>query len=283
MEQSSVAASTPKSSPVIYEYLSYPAFLRDTLEFRKQKSPGFSLSAFCLRSRVLSKSYLSMVLRSHRRLPAKKISLLAEALGLGPKEQQYFEGLVHFNHARNDREKHVFLRRLAQARPRKHQANLPQLGYGVLYSWHCLVILELAKLPAFRSSGKWISERLRGRLSTHEAKRALDTLVQTKLLAPDAQGRLRVTQNVIRTSDELTSLAIQKYHHACLELGADVLRTVGLDGREFGSVNVRLTPAGLMQAKEKMKAFREEILSLSEEGNGAAVCQLNFQLLNLEK
>ena len=239
--------------PRVYEYLSYQAFLRDHLRAKKQKSPQYSLSAFCQRSKVLSKTYLSMVLNGSRNLPAKKSALLGEALGMNASERRYFEGLVHFNHAKSNREKEIYLKQLVAARPLKHRANLSELGYGVLYSWHCLVILELVKLRHAQVSAKWISERLKKRLTVIEAQRAIDTLVELQLVTRDQAGKLTPAHSTIRTTDELRSLAIQKYHSTCLELGANMLRTSAIENREFASINLLLSQKKFDLVKEKIK------------------------------
>lgn len=270
-------------SPSIFNYSDYRAFLSDWLACKGQSADRhkFTLGAISKRAGQISKAHLCLILARKRQLSAKKTFQLGVALGLKKDELQYFEHLVQFNSARSLREKEHFLQKMAGFRLKSGSEKMSSQHYLGLYSWHCLVIRELSKHPEFIPDPALISKRLKGHLSTGEAKQALAVLVESGLVERGADGKIKANDVSLHSSDEIHSVAIQTYHRSCLILAKKVLESDSIEDREFGSVNLIVSTRQMKWLKEKIKALRCELAELESDADAREVCQINFQILKL--
>lgn len=274
-----------KSELSVYDYIEYRKYLRDITIVYKKPGISSSMSSLARRSQNISKAYLSLVMSGRRNLSAEKAANIGKALGLKQKELSYFENLVKFNQSKTLNEKTMLLEQIIALRPKQKKQTLNMQNYRVLENWHCLVIRELVRLKDFKEDSKWITQKLKKRLSEAEAKLAIKTLIESGLLTRDEAGRLTRSDISLQTSDELRSIAIQQYHASCFQLAQNVLQQDSVDQREFASVNKLLTKSQFAIVKEKIKRFRDELLEIfdEEQKEERAVCQINIQLLNLTK
>lgn len=268
---------------LIYQYLDYRQYLRDIIAAKRDASASFSFEVLCRRAGDLTKSHLSLILSGKRTLSEEKADALCRALELSDSESRYFRHLVRFNQAKTAEIREFHLNAMLVESRRNVRDNIPTNSYRILNAWHCLAIRELARLPDFDANPKAISERFRGLLSPPEAKRAVRDLVETGLLIEAEDGRLSPSDEALRSTDEVTSLAVRKYHASCLELGQKILGLDEIEAREFGSINLLLKAEDKPRMKEMIKNFREQVLSLSADQNAelAQVTQVNIQMFHL--
>lgn len=266
-----------------YEFLDYRVYLRAVIAAKRAASPAFSLEMLGRKTGCLTKSHLSLILSGKRNLTRARADALGKALGLTETELCYFRPLVAFTDAKASADRETYLSILVAESQRRKGATLPLMAYRVLESWHGLVIRELARLPGFDADA--VPQRLKGRLSASEARRAVTALVETGLLAPAPGGGLVASDETLRTSDEISSLAIRRYHRSVLALAADVLDTDPVSDREFGSITLLLRPSDKPKLKELIKTFREQALALAAPADDpdARVSQLNLQMYDVSK
>jgi uncharacterized protein (TIGR02147 family) len=271
--------------PSIYEYTDYRQYLKDLITHKRLTSPTFSLEQLGRKTGCLTKSHISLIVSGKRALTNKRATALGKALGIGEREMAYYHKLVQFNQAKDTSEKESHLQEMMLQLGRSLKANMSITAYHILESWHGLVIRELARVPGFSSNPKLISEKLKGLLNASEAKKALTSLIDSGLLRLEDNGNLQPTSESLRTTDEVSSVGIRKYHQSCLKLGAKILETETLENREFGSVNFLLDPENVPKVKELIKNLRENILALSSSTPSATtrVAQVNIQMFQLSK
>lgn len=267
----------------IYQYVDYRKYLRDVIAAKRRAMSSFSSEVLCRRAGGLKKSHFSLILAGKRNLSEEKAENLCRALNLSESESRYYYHLVRFNQARNSVERDFHLNAMLVESKRSRTESLPLDCYSILNSWHCMAILELARFPDFDATPKAIITRFRGLLSLAEAKQAIDILRETELLIEGPEGRLVPSGEVLRTTDEVTSLAIRKYHLSCLHLGRQVLDLDPVDKREFGSVNLLLNEEDRPRLKELIRAFREQVLALEAKNisPNTQVTQVNIQMFHI--
>ena len=202
---------------------------------------------------------------------------------MNSKEIAYYHKLIQFNQAKDPTEKEHFLSEMMSQLGRSMGENMSVKSYQVLEEWHGLAIKELARLPGFDPNPHMISARLKGLLSPHEAKRATKLLLDAGMLKVLDDGAVVGSDHTFRSSDEINSIAIRRYHKSCLDLAKKVIETEPVQDREFGSVNVLIKPDDVPKLKELIKTFREQVLSLSptESVKDAKVTQVNIQMFQV--
>ena len=269
--------------PSIYKYMDYRQFLRDLLAHKRSGSPAFSLEMLGRRTGCLTKSHISLILSGRRGLTHRRAAALGQALGLDDKELSYYQQLVQFNQAKDDTEREQHLSAMMSHMGRRIGSNLSIDSYRTLENWHCLALRELARLPNFDPNPAAISGRFKNLLTQTEARRAIKLLIDTRMLIENENGELVPTEDTARSTDEVSSLAIRKYHKSCLDLGKKVIEQEPVEAREFGSINFLVKKEDQQKLKEMIKDFREHILSLAakDDLSSAMVTQVNIQMFHL--
>jgi uncharacterized protein (TIGR02147 family) len=101
-------------------------------------------------------------------------------------------------------------------------------------------------------------------------------------------GRLRQTTRFISTGSltpgEPTTLDVDNFQLAMLELARKALDSRPRAQRDFSTLTVSLSAAGEATAKAEIAALRKRLLALAEQDQGAdRVRQFNFQSFPLSK
>lgn len=277
---------TPQRSPrdpvVVFDYLDVRAFLRDLYTHRKARSRGWSYRAFSRRAGLGSPNHLKRVIDGERDLTADMAVRYAEALGLDGPATAYFCDLAAFSRAGSSAEKNAAYQRLATSRGYRRAQKLEMAHAAYHGNWWVPAIRELALRPDFRGDPDWIAATLLPPIRRQEAQEALDTLVSLGMLAIDADGRAHQGATVVTTGPETRGLHIGNYHRAMLERAAAAIDLVPAAERDVSSLTFCVGPGRLAEIKERVRAFRKEIIALAaEETEGDQVIQLNLQLFPL--
>ena len=269
--------------PSVYKYLDYRQYLRDVITHKRQTSPTFSLEQLGRKTGCLTKSHISLIVAGKRTLTSSRAAALGKALGVSDREMPYYQKLIQFNQAKDGTEKETFLNELMSHRGRSLEANMNIQAYQVLEQWHGLAIRELARTPNFDPTPHAISARFGGLISPVQAKRALKLLIDANLLTVADDGTICASSEALRSTDEVNSIAIRRYHKSCLDLGKRIIETEPITEREFGSVNLVLRQCDIPKVKELIKNLRENVLALAQENpsTDTTVAQINVQMFQL--
>jgi uncharacterized protein (TIGR02147 family) len=268
----------------VYAYLDYRAFLRDHYASKKAASRAFSYRAFSKRAGVSSPNYLKLVIEGKRSLSPKMAERFAHACGLDTDGSRYFVQLVGFNQAKTSVERAQFYDRLTGFQ-RYRQAHKLELAHAAYYSeWFMPAIRELVAAPRFREDPDWIAEQMIPIITPTQARQALETLIELKLLVRDEKGRLVQSDPLLSTGAETRGLHIVAFHRAMTQRAMESIDLVPKPERDISSLTLCLGREGLRKLKERLQRFRRELLELSAlEADPEQVVQLNFQLFPLTR
>lgn len=268
----------------IYSYTNYRKLLKDYYEREKAKAPNkFSFRFFAQRAGFSSPNFLHLVIKGERNLGHESIHRFARVLGLNKRESLFFESLVLFNQSTDPQEKRRAFERVISFREYRSARKLVSEQYEYLSKWYYPVIREMVNLEDFREEAAWIAKKLQPSISHSEAEEALQRIEQLKLIARDAEGRLRQTDQNLATEEEVVSTALTKFHQEMIRHGLDSLKQPAGE-REISGLTMSLSPEQFQQVKLKIREFHREIQQLiASDGNGKPkkVCQLNFQFFSL--
>ncbi len=269
-------------SPEVFAYLDYREFLRDFYSARKAES-DYSFRSFSRRAGLKSPNYLKLVMDGDRNLTAKMSIRFAAACHLEGPAADYFTALVAFGQAKDVEERNArysALQRFKRYR-QNHQLAAAQDAYHS--KWYLPAIRELVSSVSFREDPVWIAERLSPKIKATEAELALDTLVELGLLVRDANGRLRQVDKTVSTGpDHVRSLHLANYHRALMNHAMTSLDRLPPSDRDITGLTLCLGTGGMARLKQRLAAFRRELLELAElEESPEQVVQVGFQLFAL--
>jgi uncharacterized protein (TIGR02147 family) len=271
-----------KSRIDVFEYLDYRAFLRDYYVEQKARGRGFSYRVFSKRAALRSPNYLKLVIDGERNLTEPMAARFAEACGLADEDGEYFVDLVGFGQAKNATERAEGYAKLTGFRRYRstHKLELAQDAYHS--HWYLPAIRELATRSDFVEDPAWIAATLRPRITSREAKRALDILLAIGLLARDQDGQIVCSDSLVSTGAETRSVRVVSYHRTMLERASASIDLFDSSQRDISSLTLCLGADGLERLKKRIQRFRRELLELSAlEDDPEQVVQVNFQLFPL--
>jgi len=255
--------NTPER-PDIRRFTDYRAFLREMVTFLRVVRPGFSFRSFARKAGFASPNYLKLVTDGLRNLAPESVDKFNKGLGLGKREQEVFRILVMIANARDDDERNALFLRLRERVIRDDVTQIRDDQFAVYDVWWALVVRDMAQLPDFERDARWIGRRLRPRIRTSQAQRALDLLLRLGLLVAEPDGKTQVAERTISTGPEVQSLAVRNYHRALLELAGRALDEVPREERNITSVTLVMSKEGYAEAVEEITKLRRRLLEISD-------------------
>jgi uncharacterized protein (TIGR02147 family) len=266
----------------VFSYLDYREALRALYAHKKAHEYGFSHRAFSRRAGLKSTNFLKLVMDGERNLSSEVAQRFARALGLAAAESEYFCELVSYNQARNTRERAAAYERLSKLKPQRAARELDASQNAYHARWYIPALRELAARADFRDDPSWIARMLSPAITRAQAKKALDTLLALGMLVREG-GRLRQADPALTTGPAPLGHHLADFHRAMIDRGREAIDLFPRDEREIGGVTLCIDPALLPALRERIQAFRRELLSFEHTGQRTRVVQVNFQLFPLSK
>ncbi len=268
-----------------YRYLDFRLYLKDLLRAEKERNKVFSFRYFSRVAGFSSPSYLKMVMDGQRNLSPSSIHQFAKAFKLGRRETAYFEALVLFNQAKTEKEKDLYFERLSALRPTANLRGLEKDQYEYYTQKHFVIIREMVALPHFSNDPEWIAQRLNPPIKAKEVEHALGVLIRLGLLKRDEHGKLAQCDASVTTPPEVVSIEVMQFHKAMINDAKEALFAVAPNKRDISALTVPIPLKSMPILKQKLQAFREELLAFINKGdqNFDEVYQFNIQLFPVTK
>lgn len=151
--------------------------------------------------------------------------------------------------------------------------------YNLIRDWYVLVIKVMAGLPDFNEDPVAISQRLRKKVSAAQVKKALQLLIDTKMLVRDPlTQKLEPSVLHTETTHGITSEAIRENHKGMIKRALEAVEEQSVEQRHFNSLSLQFDAASLPEAKQKILDFVKEFNSEFNSDTAQQVFQLNVQL-----
>jgi uncharacterized protein (TIGR02147 family) len=268
-------------APDVFHYLDHRRFLEDWFRAKKESNPRFSHRLFVRRAGLSSPGVLANVMSGRRNLTLQTAEAFARAMGLDPEESDFFLDLVRLDRARTLAERNHVFESIAATQRFREAKRIEGDGFRYLSNWHYAALRELASIDGFREDPEWIARTLRPRLTTAQAREALQTLWSLGLLCRGADGSVQPTDATVATATEVQGIAVHNFHLNMLELAKASISDSRPAERFIAGVTVSIRESQFEQLKVELRGLMERVMGLSEEGSGERVFQVNVQLFPL--
>lgn len=250
--------------------MDYREIMRGQWDEIKKTNPQYSLRSFA-KKLDLDPSTLSQVLRGKRDLPATHIQRIISRLKLSPEDQKNFlktldpYSLQSYSHNRylntptiDDQNNQIVVK------------ILEELDYGALFA--------LVGTKEFKPDPSWMAYRLK--LTEKRVNEVLENLLSIGLIIKTEDSYVKGSAD-LKTSDNVTNLALQKAHATELELAQTALREVPIELRDFTSMTLAIDTKKIKEAQVLIRAFLKQMDELLETEDADEVYQMNVQLFPL--
>ncbi len=271
-----------KKNITIFNYTDYKLFLKDYYAFQKKQNRHFSYRYFAQKTGAAA-SVMKDIMSGRRNLTLPVMNKYAAAMKLSTRETKYFEVLVRFVNSKNNAEKNEAFTEMIRIRGRSGIKFLGEDHYEFFSKWYHSAIRELITLPEFKEDYDWIGARLNPQITPLQAKKSVEFMLSVGILQRDRKGRLAQKDAVISSEYEMASAALRNFHTQMVGLAQDAIEGTPRQLREISSVTLGLSEKCLHRIKERIRIFKEEILTMAvdDKSDSETVCQLNFQLFPL--
>lgn len=269
------------NEPDILQYTNYRVYLKDYYDFRKKTTAAFSLRFFAEKAGLSSHAHLKLAMDGKRNITKETATKLIVGLGLQGRRAEYFENLVFFNQAKNDREKQIFYDKLLKISPQSRLRTLEKSQFRLFTEWYHSVIREMVTLKDFHSAPEWITRRLGGKVSASRIQDSLKLLQELGLISRTANG-FKQNDSLLTTDDEVADMLVKAYHQQMIQQAQEALRTLPGDRRDISSLTFPIRRKDFINLKKHLQLMRKELLNFSVgPGEGEDVVQVNIQLFPL--
>jgi uncharacterized protein (TIGR02147 family) len=151
--------------------------------------------------------------------------------------------------------------------------------FRLLADWYHFPLLELMRTKGFRSDPHWIARRLGLQVSVVEG--ALERLESLGFIRRK-RGEMSLTEGgVLKTSDDIQSLAIRKHHEQMLRKATEALTKQDTSQREFQALNLNFDVKSVPEAKKFIRKFMNDFNHKFARSHGEQIYQINLQLFSL--
>jgi uncharacterized protein (TIGR02147 family) len=229
----------------------------------------------------LGSANANLIATGKRELTIKAAEKIADALELGRDQRKYFVTLAAYMRERQSVHKDALYETLMRLKAKHLPSDTFRKQLEFFQHWYHAAIVELLSLPHAKDDVEWIASCLNPRVSVPEVKNSLKLLESLGYIArdPERGHRFTPTRQVYSTGDEVQGMAFYRFHQQMIDLARLALDEVPYEEREISAITVACTPELRNEMKKRVIAFRKELLTMTNNSNGATeVVQLNFQL-----
>ena len=273
---------TSNAPPPIFEYTSYRSYLSDVYQSRKSGRSSFSFRLFSRLAGFSSPNFMKLVIDGKRNLSSESIEKIISALRLDTDQAEFFRHLVFLNQSETAQERRHWAESLFQSRFYRKAQPLKHALHSYYSSWYFVAVRELIATPDFREDCAWIAQRLRPEITSSEARKALDVLVQLGLARRDEQGRLVQSESLVTTGDEIASIAVGEFHREMLRKASEAIERFPAAKREVSGVTLGVSEESKLQIKTLLQRFRKDLMEIAaRETAPTEVLQVNLQMFPL--
>ena len=276
------ALKSPKSILNVFGYTDYRQYLADFYRLRKEGPRGYSYRNFSKAAGFSSPNILKLVMDGQRNLSAESVEKFIIGLGLEGKMAAYFRALVRMNQAQSTEEKASEYEVLKALIPLGKRRELGTTTMQYLSHWLYPVIREMVMLKSFSYDPYWISRRIVFDVSISEISQVLSFLNQHGFIEKLEDGKFKVKDHAVASSDEIKSLAVRSYHKKILDQATKVIDILPLEQREFGALTFILPDEAQAELKQRLKDFKQDLhkwaMQVASEVSDGAVVQVNIQM-----
>ena len=267
----------------IFEYTDYREYLKSYFAERKKKDPKFSHRWLSQKLDLATSNFIMLVMQGKRNLNRSLCFKISEVFKHSRKEAAYFENMVNFIQAKNNKEKDLYFSRMMSLRKNLKVDKIEEWQYEYYTNWYNPVIRELVTNPDFNGDANTLAKTLVPAITPTQAKRSLGLLLKLGLIKKKGK---RYIQNspFISTGPEVNSLAVVNFHRKMGELAIESLDRIPKNERNITASTVYISQKAFDTIRNKIEDFRKEILELVDSNTeDERVYQLNFQIFPVSK
>jgi uncharacterized protein (TIGR02147 family) len=264
----------------IFTYSDYRAFIKDAIEEKRSRNPGFSYR--CAANRIgISSGSLTRVLNGSRHAGTALLGKLIPFLGLKKREAEYFSLLVQFESVKEETARRLCYQEILKLRAERNKP-VPDENHLFFEQWYHVALFELLRTIKDPVDYSKLGSLLQPAISESKTRKALELLERLGYIKKSADAVMCTTEPFLTTGDTWESVAIHGFQVAISELAASALDTVPKRERDFSTLTMALSEDAFTKIRQILQRARSEIAAVEKTcTDPERVYQINFQCFPL--
>lgn len=263
----------------LFDYFDYQEFLRDYYEEKKLGNPFMSYR-YLGNHLHLDPGFVLKVLQGKLHLAERSLPSLCTFFKFTESESLYFKLLVNYNKAKSTTDIKLYFEKLMSLRGSRAQT-VEESQYAFYQKWYHSVIHALLSIYEFRGEFKKLAKLLTPEITAREAQESLRLLTKTGMVKIDKDGTWRPTDAFVTSGEKWHASAVRDFQRETIALSAQSLDLHAKELRDISTVTVALSAKDVPEIRERIKQFRQSILTLENDNPPDTVFQVNIQLIPL--
>lgn len=265
----------------IFTYIDFREYLKSYYEYRKNANPAFSYRYLAEKAGFNNKGFLFNIIKGTKKLSKSHCFQLSGALGHSKKEAAYFENIVAYAQARNEKERTHFLKEalgiVSSTNAEIQLIRKDQFDYYA--TWYHSAIRSLIDIIPVTDNFSEVCCRLNNRVTVPQVKKSIKLLERLELIARDNNGVCRLTHKSIRTSKEISQTARNQFHIDCIELAKKALQTDPPTSRNAISVTMGISGDAYRAIVDETQTFITNLANIVKNDAGDPDRVYQYELL----
>ncbi len=247
MELSSTVVP-PVARPVVYDYTSPAAFLRDMLRFYKARG-SFSLRQRARMPGACSQTLVSQILKGTRQLNRENLVAIAQMFRLHELEVKHIDQQLRLQLQPVD---------VPNSKTEIQRRRSPQ--NHLLADWLHPYVKDLIHLGGFSKEPQRLFAMLKGVASPLRIQRSVEFLLREGFWRFDQKGRVVINDDLVITSSGIPNDKIRAFHKRALAIAMRGVDLYSVDRRKASTVLVSVDSENLTELKDLIDSFQHQLL-----------------------
>lgn len=224
-----------------------------------------------------------MVLNGQRRPGRKMAQKLADYFTFNERERRYFLDLIQLEKVQHDPHlKVLVLEELKRLSPNRKFQLLDDKTFSLISSWYFYAIRQMCRMRLPVKEVEDIQTRLLFPLTPSKIRSALEIMLELGLLEKTDAG-FRPTSAHLKTTDDIQSEAIRRFHESVLAMAAKSVRMFKPQERELRAVTLSFNADQLPAVQTRIREFSDQLAEEFGQSCGDSVFQLAIQFFPIAK
>ncbi len=277
-----------QSSISVYDYTDYRKYLLDYYQDQKSKNRSFSYRFFSRKAAINSIGLYKDVVDGRQSLGRSLILKFSQALGLGLRENEYFEQMVYFNEAKTVEERKAYFgRMIACCESKAFRVDADRYEY---YSrWYYSAIRALITCHPFVDDYDSLAKALNPAIRPAQAKQAVKILEKLEFIVRNKMGYWQLNHSVISSGvlsedQRINGLNIVNFQKSMMTLASEAFERHPFEQLSMSTLTLSLSKGTFLRFKEEISVLRKKFAHLAESDKSPdRVYQLNYQFFPLSR
>lgn len=269
----------------LFEYSDYRSFLNAHAQTQRQRLKNWSYGVWARQLNLSATASLTMVLNGQRKPGPKMAQQFAKYFSFNERERRYFFDLVQLEKVQHDSHlKVLVLEELRRLSPKGQFQFLDDKTFSLISNWYFYALRQMCRMSPPLQDAEDIRARLLFPLTRPKIRAAIQSMCELGLLEKDSStGALRATAAHLKTSEDIQSEALRRFHEEVLKLSQQSVRKFSPQERELRAVTLSFSTAQLPQVQARIREFSDALAEEFGVDGGDSVFQLAIQFFPLAR